>query len=108
MIYATKLNARARICRINRFDLSERSRSGEAAIFFVPKTILLPKTKIEADRAPTVNARRARHTRPNETNQVAASSAWSRQTARHPWFRSDRSMSAKVTTDLPFGTATTL
>ena len=58
--------------------------------------------------APTVNARRARHTRPNETNQVAASSAWPRRTARHPWFRSDRSMSAKVTTDLPFGTATTL
>jgi hypothetical protein len=45
----------------------------------------------------------ARHTRPNETNQAAASSAWPRRTARHPWFRSDRSRSAKVTATLPFG-----
>jgi len=57
---------------------------------------------------PHAPAPRARHTRPNGTNQAAASSAWPRRAARHPWFRSDPSVSAEVTTDLPFTTATAL
>ena len=44
---------------------------------------------------------RSRHRRPTETNQAAASSAWPRRTARHPWFRSNPSMSAYFNTDLP-------
>ena len=52
------------------------------------------------------DAPRARHTRPIETNQAAASSPWPRRAARHPWFRADPSMSAETTANLPYGTAT--
>ena len=52
-------------------------------------------------RASPVEPPRARHPRPTETNQAVASSAWPRRTARHPWFRSNPSMSAYFNTDLP-------
>ena len=52
-------------------------------------------------KASPVDPPRARHPRPTETNQAAASSAWPRRTARHPWFRSNPSMSAYFNTDLP-------
>ena len=51
----------------------------------------------------------ARHTRPIETNQAAASSPGPRRAARHPWFRADPIMSAETTAaNLPYGTATAL
>jgi hypothetical protein len=51
---------------------------------------------------PAASSARARHRRPIETNQAAASSACPCRAARHPRFRSDPSTSAKVTANLPY------